>query len=81
MHNLLTTYAQVKFEKNKCYQKNHNKINSFTDLNSVWWKCYIMFACQFDNNLSALLLFEGFCHSYSKNEIISLRRATLAAGL
>jgi hypothetical protein len=37
--------------------------------------------CLFDNNLFALLLFEGICHSNSKNEQISLQRATLRAGL
>jgi hypothetical protein len=26
------------------------------------------FACQFDNNWFALLLFEGICHTNSKNE-------------
>jgi hypothetical protein len=41
----------------------------------------MMIACQFDNNLFALLLFEGICHSNSKNESISLQRATLGAGL
>jgi hypothetical protein len=41
----------------------------------------MMFACQFDNNLIALLLFEGTCHSNSKNERISLQRATLGASL
>jgi hypothetical protein len=29
-----------------------------------------MFACQLDNNLFALLLFERICHSNSKNESI-----------
>jgi hypothetical protein len=41
----------------------------------------MMFACQFDNNLFALLLFEEICHSNSKNESISLQRATLGSGL
>jgi hypothetical protein len=40
-----------------------------------------LFACQFDNNSFALLLFEGMYHSNSKNKIISLQRATLGAGL
>jgi hypothetical protein len=40
-----------------------------------------MFACQFDNNLFALLLFEGICYSNSINESISLQRATLGVGL
>jgi hypothetical protein len=41
----------------------------------------MMFACQFDKNLFVLLLFEGICHSNSKNESISLQPATLGAGL
>jgi hypothetical protein len=41
----------------------------------------MMFARQFDNNVFALLLFERICHSNSKNERISLLRATLGAGL
>jgi hypothetical protein len=41
----------------------------------------MMFACQFDNNVSALLLSERICRSNSKNESISLQRATLGAGL
>jgi hypothetical protein len=40
-----------------------------------------MFACQFDKNLFALLLFEGISLSNSKNESISLQRAALGAGL
>jgi hypothetical protein len=40
----------------------------------------MMFACQFDNNLFPLLLFEGSCHSNSKNKSISLQRATLGVG-
>jgi hypothetical protein len=41
----------------------------------------MMFACPFDNNLFALLLYEGiFCYSF-KNESISLQRATLGAGV
>jgi hypothetical protein len=39
------------------------------------------FACQFDNNLFALLLFEGICHSNSKNQSISLQRAKVGVGL
>jgi hypothetical protein len=35
----------------------------------------MMFACQFDNNLFALLLFEGICRSSSKNGSISPQRA------
>jgi hypothetical protein len=52
-------------------------------LNSVWWKCCMMFACQFDNNLFALILCEGICHSNSKNESKDryVQRATLGAGL
>jgi hypothetical protein len=41
----------------------------------------MMFACRFDNNLFALLLFEGICHSNSKDKSISLQRATLGAAL
>jgi hypothetical protein len=41
----------------------------------------MMLACQFDNNLFALLLFEGNCHSNGKNESISLQRAMLGVGL
>jgi hypothetical protein len=41
----------------------------------------MMFTCQLDNNLLALLLFEGICHSNSKNKSISLQRAMLGAGL
>jgi hypothetical protein len=41
----------------------------------------MMFACQFDSNLFALLLFEGICQSNSKNESISLQQAGLGAGL
>jgi hypothetical protein len=41
----------------------------------------MMFACQFGNNLFALLLFEGICHSNSKYESISLQRAMLGVGL
>jgi hypothetical protein len=52
-----------------------------TDFNFVWWKCCMMFACQFDNNLFAMLLFEGILHSNSKNESIWLQRATLGVGL
>jgi hypothetical protein len=37
----------------------------------------MMFACQFDNNLFALVLFEGIRHSNSKDESISLQQATL----
>jgi hypothetical protein len=59
-------------------EKNNNVC---TDFNSVWWKCCMMFAYQFDNNLFALLLCEGFCNSKSKNESISLQRGTLGAGL
>jgi hypothetical protein len=33
----------------------------------------MMFACQFDNNLFALLLFDGIYHSNSKNESILLQ--------
>jgi hypothetical protein len=40
-----------------------------------------MFACQFDNNLFALLLFHRICHSNRKNESISVQQATLGAGL
>jgi hypothetical protein len=40
-----------------------------------------MFACYFDKNLFALLLFEGICHSYSQNKSISLQRAKLGLGL
>jgi hypothetical protein len=39
----------------------------------------MMFACQFDNNLLALLLFEGICHSNSKIESIWVHRAMLGA--
>jgi hypothetical protein len=52
-----------------------------TNFNSVRWQCCMMFACQFDNNLFALLLFEGICHSNSKYESISLQRATLGIEL
>jgi hypothetical protein len=41
----------------------------------------MMFACQFDNNLFALPLFQGICNSKSNNESISLQRATLGDGL
>jgi hypothetical protein len=41
----------------------------------------MMFACQFDNNLFVLLLFEEICHSNCKNDRISLQRAMLGAGL
>jgi hypothetical protein len=77
------SYAQVKFAKNEWCQKKNQKNNLCTDFNSVWWKCCMMFACLFDDNLFALLLFEGICHSNSKNESISdsLQRATLGAGL
>jgi hypothetical protein len=57
------------------------KNNVCTDFNSVWWKYCMMFACQFDNNMFAMLLFEGICHSNSKNESILLQRAMLGAGL
>jgi hypothetical protein len=54
-----------------------------------------MFACQFDDNLFALLLFEGICHSNIKNEVYRynelrsevfykielLQRAGLGAGM
>jgi hypothetical protein len=53
----------------------------------------MMFACQFDNNFYALLLFEGICHSNSEHKSISnnelhpelvyrieLQRAGLRAG-
>jgi hypothetical protein len=39
-----------------------------------------MFACQFDNNLFALLLIEGFVYLFT-NESISLQRAKLRVGL
>jgi hypothetical protein len=58
-------------------KKKKNKNNVCTNFNSGWWKCFMMFACQFDNNLFALLLFEGICRSNSKTESISLQRATL----
>jgi hypothetical protein len=42
----------------------------------------MMFACHFDKNLFALLLFEGICHSNcSQNKRISLQRANLGVGL
>jgi hypothetical protein len=41
----------------------------------------MIFACQFDNNLFALLLSEGICYSNSKNVSISLQRASLGVGL
>jgi hypothetical protein len=41
----------------------------------------MMFACQFDNNLFALLMFEGICHSNSQYESISLQQATHGVGL
>jgi hypothetical protein len=41
----------------------------------------MMFACQFDNSLFVLLLFEGIGISNCKNESISPQRATLGAGL
>jgi hypothetical protein len=61
------SYAQIKFEKNEwCHKESHKKNNLSTDFNSVWWKCCMMFACQFDNNLFTLLLFDGNGHSNSK---------------
>jgi hypothetical protein len=41
----------------------------------------MMFACQFANNLFALLLFEGIDHSNNQNDSILLQRAMLRAGL
>jgi hypothetical protein len=61
-------------------QKKSLKNNVCADFISDWWKCCMMFACQFDNNLFALPLSEGICHSNSKNECISLQRAKLCDG-
>jgi hypothetical protein len=35
----------------------------------------MMFACYFDKNLFALLLFEGICNSNRQNKSISLQQA------
>jgi hypothetical protein len=40
-----------------------------TNFNSVWWKCCMIFACHFDKNLFALLLFKGICHSNNKKKV------------
>jgi hypothetical protein len=40
----------------------------------------MMFACHFDKNLFALLLFEGINHSHSQNKSISLERVKLGVG-
>jgi hypothetical protein len=74
--------------------KNHKKIIHAPGFNSVWWKCCMIFACQFDNNLFALLLFEGISHVaivktkvYRYNELrselvyrIELQQSGLGAG-
>jgi hypothetical protein len=62
-------------------QKKSLKNHSCTDVNSFWWKCCVMSACHLENTLLEMLLFEGICHSNSKNESISLQRAMLEAGL
>jgi hypothetical protein len=41
----------------------------------------MMFACQFYNNLFALLLFEWICRSNSQNENKLPQQATLGVGL
>jgi hypothetical protein len=61
-------------------QKKIIKNHLCTDFNSVRWKCCMMLACQCDDNLFALLLFEVMCHSNSKNES-KLQQATLGAVL
>jgi hypothetical protein len=75
------SYAQVKFEKNEwCHKKKKSYKIIYAPILFVWWNC-TMFACQLDNNLFALPLFEGICHGNSTNNSISLQRATLGAGL
>jgi hypothetical protein len=83
MHTLSLYSPSKIWEKWVVSQKSHKRIIQYlcTYFNSVWWKCCMMFACQFDKNLIALLLFEGIFFNLFKNESISLQRATLRAGL
>jgi hypothetical protein len=62
MHNLFLRPSKI-CEKIVVSQKQIIKNNVCTDFNSFWWKCCLMFACQFDNNMFALLLFEGICQN------------------
>jgi hypothetical protein len=45
--------------------------NLYTDFNSLWRQCCMMFACHFDKNVFVLLLFEEICQSNIQNKSIA----------
>jgi hypothetical protein len=60
-------------------KNNLEKNNLCTDFISVWWKCCIMFACQFDKKLvCAAFCLKGFVIAIVKTTVYRYNELTMS---
>jgi hypothetical protein len=58
-----------KKNNNKKQQQKTLSNNVSVNFSSVWWKCCMMFACQFDNNFLRCFCLKGFVIAIVKTKV------------